>query len=138
MFNIFLVIQTIMINNNLSFYSAKILAEIIRDILYFPVWWYSRGLNNILKSLGKFLINKQKSLGLFVWIKNIFKPMYGQYDWQGMLISFFVRLVQIIIRSFVMLFWLVLVVVIICFWLLLPLLVIYKVIFQYNFINSIF
>ncbi|MDO9399694.1 MAG: hypothetical protein Q7T79_03375 [bacterium] len=119
-----------MINNNLSFYSVKILAEIIRDILYFPVWWYSRGLNNVFKFLWKFLVNKQKSLGLLIWIKNIFIPMYGQYDWQGMLISFFVRLVQIIIRSFVMLFWLVLVVLVICTWLALPLLVIYEINFQ--------
>lgn len=122
----------IMNDNNLSFYSVKILVEIIRDILYFPIWWYSRGLNNILKSLGNFLINKQKSLGLFVWIKNIFVPMYGQYDWQGILISFFVRLIQIIIRSIAMIFWIILAVLAICFWLLLPIFVIYEIIFQLN------
>lgn len=119
-----------MINSNLSFYSAKILVEIIRDVLYFPVWWYSRGLMDLLKSLGRFLSNEQKSLGLLVWVKNIFKPMYGQYDWQGMLISFFVRLVQVIIKSFIMLFLLVFAGLVVCFWLSLPLLAIYEIIFQ--------
>ncbi|MFH1233708.1 MAG: hypothetical protein V1649_03625 [Patescibacteria group bacterium] len=120
-----------MINNNLSFYSVKILAEIIRDVLYFPVWWYSRGLKNLIIFFGKFLADEQKSLGLLIWIKNIFNPMYGQSDWKGKLLSFFIRLVQIIIKSIIMLFLLALVGLIICFWLLLPLIVVYEIFFQF-------
>jgi len=119
-----------MVSNNFVFYSAKILTELVWDILYFPLWWYSRGLVKLFFSLGDFLANRQKSLALLVWVKNIFRPMYGQYDWQGMLISFLVRLVQIIIRSILMLFWLIVVGLIFIFWLVLPLLVIYEIIFQ--------
>ncbi|MBU0637152.1 MAG: hypothetical protein ABH818_02115 [Patescibacteria group bacterium] len=119
-----------MTNNNLVFYSTKILIELINDILYFPVWWYSRGIKNLLKFLAKVLFNEQKSLALLVWLKNIFQPMYGQYDWQGRIISFFIRLIQIIVRSFVMLFGFILVGLIICFWLLLPFLIINEIIFQ--------
>jgi hypothetical protein len=94
-----------MYSNSFIFYTGKIIFEIARDIIYFPLWWYSRGLFNLLLGVRDFLVDKQKSLALLVWIKNIFKPMYGQYDWQGFLISFFVRLVQIIFRSIFMLFW---------------------------------
>lgn len=116
--------------NSFLFYSLKILIEIITDVLYFPLWWYSAGLVYLIIGVRNFLVNKQKSLALLVWIKNIFKPMYAQYDWQGILISFFMRLVQIIFRSIFMIFWLVLTVAAIIFWIILPVLVIYEIFFQ--------
>jgi len=119
-----------MLTNNFFLYSGKIITELIIDILYFPLWWYSRGLLKLLIWLKKFLSNKQKFLALLVWIKNIHRPMYGQYDWQGMLISFFMRLFQIFIRSLIMLFWCVFVLIVLFFWLILPPLVIYEIIFQ--------
>lgn len=123
-----------MFYNSFIFYGVRILAELVRDILYFPLWWYSRGCFNLILSLKNFLVNKQKALALLVWIKNIFKPMYAQYDWQGMIISFFVRLVQIIFRSILMLFWLILSLAVFIFWILLPVLAVYEIIFQlYNF-----
>ena len=118
--------------NNFALYGAKILGEIGRDILYFPVWWYTRGLMLFFKKLVVFLRNREKSLALLVWIKNIHRPMYGQHDWQGMLISFFMRAAQIIIRSIAMLFWLIVAVAVFCFWLALPILAIYEIIFQLN------
>ena len=123
-------ILNFMYSNSFIFYTGKIIFEIARDIIYFPLWWYSRGLFNLLLGVRDFLVDKQKSLALLVWIKNIFKPMYGQYDWQGFLISFFVRLVQIIFRSIFMLFWAILGLAVIIFWLFLPILVIYEIIFQ--------
>ncbi|MFA6306359.1 MAG: hypothetical protein WCV70_00880 [Patescibacteria group bacterium] len=118
-------------SNSFIFYGLQILIELIQDILYFPAWWYSRGLLNIIMGVMNFLINKQKSLALFVWVKNIFRPMYAQYDWQGMLISFFMRLVQIIFRSIVMLLWLIFSLAVIIFWILFPVFVIYEIIFQF-------
>jgi len=118
-------------SNSFIFYTLQILAELVWDILYFPLWWYSRGLVNLIMGLIYFLANKQKALALFVWVKNIFRPMYAQYDWQGMLISFFMRLVQIIYRSVIMLLWLAVALAIIIFWLLFPILVIYEIIFQF-------
>jgi len=117
-------------SNSFIFYSLQILTELVWDILYFPVWWYSRGLFNLIANLMEFLSNKQKSLALLVWLKNIFRPMYAQYDWQGMLISFFMRLAQIIFRSIVMLFWLILSFAVVIFWLVLPVFIIYEIIFQ--------
>lgn len=117
--------------NSFLFYSLQIIAELAWDVLYFPVWWYGRGLVNLIMGIINFLGDKQKTLALFVWIKNIFRPMYAQYDWQGMLISFFMRLVQIIFRSIVMLFWSVFSLAVIIFWILFPVFVIYEIIFQF-------
>lgn len=119
-----------MISNNFAVYSIKIIAEIIISVIFFPVWWYSKGLWNFLKKNRDFLFNKQKSLGLLVWVRNIFKPMYGQSDWQGKLISFFMRFIQIIFRSIAMLFWIVWSIMTILFWICLPLFVIYQIFYQ--------
>lgn len=119
-----------MMTNNFVFYGTKILAELGRDILYFPLWWYTRGLGQLIISLKNFLVTREKSLALLIWIKNIGKPMYGQYDWAGHIISFFMRIFQIIIRGIAMLFWFSLALAIAGFWLILPLLVIYEIMFQ--------
>jgi len=120
-----------MFSQNFLTYSLKISGEIVRDILFFPLWWYSRGLVMFFKKLAVFLSNKQKSLALIVWIKNIFRPMYGQTDWQGKLISIFMRLMQIILRSFVMLFWVVIALIFFCVWIILPPFALYEIFFQF-------
>jgi hypothetical protein len=119
-----------MLTNNFAVYGVKILAELARDIVFFPLWWYSKGLVQLLLKLKVFLKNREKSLALLVWIKNIHKPMYGQYDWQGMLISFFMRLFQIIVRGIAMLFWLAVAFIFFWIWVLLPIFVIYEIIYQ--------
>lgn len=119
-----------MLANNSVAYGTKILAGLVAQIVYFPAWWYSRGLLRFLKYLKDFLVERERSLALLIWIKNLNIPMYGQYDWQGRLISFFMRLFQIIFRGIVMIFWLILVVAIICAWIILPFLILYEIYFQ--------
>ncbi|MAG11867.1 MAG: hypothetical protein CMI52_03620 [Parcubacteria group bacterium] len=82
------------------------LIALIKDILYLPVWWYTRGTVFIYKWLVNTSVSTWKQMGLAVWIKNLFVPMFQQYDWQGRIISFFMRLVQIIGRfiGFVIMF----------------------------------
>jgi len=119
-----------MLNNNFVLYGGKIIVEIVWDIIRFPLWWYSRGLIEVGEGLLNFLRNREKALALSVWVKNIFKPMYAQSDWQGILISFFMRLIQIIIRGLIMVFWFIFSLVVLCFWLVLPLLVVYEIFWQ--------
>lgn len=119
-----------MLSNNFVIYGSKVALDIVTDIVYFPVWWYTDGTNIVAKKLLAYLSDKQKSLGLWIWLKNLAKPMYGQYDWQGWLISFFMRLFQIIIRSIAMVFWLILALVIFSCWLVLPLFILYQIFYQ--------
>lgn len=132
-----------MISNNSYAYSFKIFIEILVEILYFPLWWYSRGLFWFLKYLFDFIRSKEKSLALFVWCKNILKPMYKQNDWQGFLISFVMRLFQIIFRSFLMLVFILLSLFALFLWIFIPLFIIYELIFQmtdlrFNWIADLF
>ncbi|MFH1744682.1 MAG: hypothetical protein ABH881_00760, partial [bacterium] len=110
--------------------SFKILIEICKDILYFPIWWYTVGLLNFVKKNLMFLANRQKSLALLVWIKNIYKPMYGQNDWQGVLISIVMRIIQIIFRSVIMFFYTILSLISVIVWIILPLFIFYEIILQ--------
>lgn len=107
-----------------------IIGELAIDIVFFPFWWYSLGLLKTAGRLTDFLAEREKSLALFVWMKNLFVPMYGQYDWQGRLISFFIRLAQIIFRSVILLFWVAVAAAAFLFWLAFPALVVYEIYWQ--------
>ena len=111
-------------------YFGKILARIIWDFLYFPVWWYSAGFINILKSVGHFYKQEEASLSFLVWLKNLFVPMYGQNDMMGRLISFFIRLIQIIFRGVIMFIIIILGLVFIAFYLSLPFLILLAILRQ--------
>ncbi len=111
--------------------SAKyIFLDIIGNVLYFPVWWYTKGL----KKSFIFCLNQikevEKYLALSIWIKNIFTPMYGQYDWQGRIISFFMRVIQIIFRSIFLLIWAILCFVLFLIWVALPALAVWQIYLQ--------
>jgi hypothetical protein len=49
------------------------------------------------------------ALSPLVWWKYLLVPMYGEYSWQGRIISFFVRLLQGIIRGVLSVVWVVIV-----------------------------
>ncbi len=110
--------------------SLALISGIIFSILYFPLWWYGVGFFCFAKRIFLFWKEQALSLAVLVWIKNIFTPMYGQYDFVGRLISFGVRLVQIIIRTIILLFWFLICLVIILLWLAFPLLLILATISQ--------
>lgn len=78
----------------------------LKDIFMFPVWWYTKGIVYMLEQLLLSARRQAASFAVNLWVRNLFVPMYGQYDWQGRIISFFVRLIQIIFRSIAYTFWL--------------------------------
>ena len=120
-----------MIKENIAQKSFKFLfKEIIFDVFYWPIWWYTGGVKKAWMRFGDSIVNGNRNLGLSVWIKNIFKPMFGQYDWQGRLISFFVRLAQIIVRSIGLVFWIIFSLIIFFVWLILPLFLILQFLFN--------
>ncbi len=110
---------------NFLTYSGKIIIQILGEILYFPLWWYSVGFLRLLVGLGKFLRNQEASLGFSIWLKNIFVPMYGQRDFTSRLISFVMRSIQIIVRGLGLLFLVLLSFLIAILWLAFPIFLIY-------------
>jgi hypothetical protein len=116
--------------HNFLTYGLKIVFQTLGNIIYFPFWWYSVGFVETIKKEAIFFRNQEKALGFSVWLTNIFVPMYGQADAAGRIISFFIRLVQIIARGLALLLWLALVIAGAILWLALPLLLIVALFFQ--------
>ena len=102
----------------------------ILNFLIFPLWWYSRGLFVVLGGSFHSIKEQQRNLALDIWLKNIFVPMYGQYDIAGRIISFFMRLAQIIGRSVALAVWTVIVAAGIGLWLVLPVVIAYHIAFN--------
>lgn len=73
--------------------------DLFRDTLRFPLWWYKDGLLLATTTIYRWAFDWHNRLGVGIWIKNWFKPMYAQYDWQGRLISLFFRSLMIIWKS---------------------------------------
>lgn len=80
-----------------------VFVDIIKSILYFPFWWYGRGLIETLQSGFGQIKYRWQILGVGVWVKYWFVPMYGQRDIAGRFISIFMRTINIIIRGFLFL-----------------------------------
>lgn len=111
-------------------YLGKVLTRIIWDFLYFPLWWYGAGFLKTLRGVLNFYRGQEASLGFSIWLKNIFVPMYGQQDFTGRIISFFIRLIQVIYRGLVMLIIIVLGLMFIIFYLGLPIAIIIAILKQ--------
>jgi hypothetical protein len=119
-----------MFRHNFFTYGGQLLFQIIWEILYFPFWWYSVGFVRTLRNARNFLRNQSEILGFFVWLKNLFRPMYGQHDFAGKAISFFIRLAQIFARGLGMLFFLLLAIIFVIFYLAIPIILILIIVYQ--------
>jgi len=107
-----------------------LLIDELRAILYFPLWWYSGGLLKMIRGCGRWINDFQQTLGFMIWVKNLFVPMFGQRDIPGRIISFFLRLVQIIFRGIVVLIFVILNLIFIICWIILPIFVLYQIYIQ--------
>jgi hypothetical protein len=116
--------------NNFLFYFGQICAGLVRDLVLFPVWWYTQGLVELIQKVVSWWSDSLKSLNLSVWLKNILVPMYGQRDLTGILISIFMRIVQIILRGFWFVCLLIAGAVVIALWIFLPVLILWQIIWQ--------
>jgi hypothetical protein len=71
--------------------------DFLGGIMAFPLWWYTRGLASAVSWVGRSVKTASATLGFNVWVKNLFVPMYGESQLSGRLISFFIRLVMIVV-----------------------------------------
>lgn len=104
------------------------MTETIGDLVLFPLWWYTKGLVRTLRGIGRAIAERQQSLALLLWIANLFRPMYGQSDWQGSIISFVFRILILIWRLVFFFIWLALCGVALFCYVALPLLALYGIV----------
>ncbi|NQU77487.1 hypothetical protein HQ544_02205 [Candidatus Falkowbacteria bacterium] len=109
-------------------FTIKYLAvDILLDFLLFPLWWYSHGLIKASQRFVRHLRYGLQITGLKIWLLNMFNPMFGEISWQGRLISFFMRLIFLIVKIISFILWFIFSLVVFLLWLALPLLIIYMV-----------
>ncbi|MCX6740533.1 MAG: hypothetical protein NTZ49_04880 [Candidatus Parcubacteria bacterium] len=105
----------------------------IRTILYFPIWWYSKGLVKMLKTTSSFIADMENTIGFWIWVKNLFVPMFGQHDIAGRIISFFLRFFQVAVKGLVMLVIMLASLIVVIIWLILPPFAIYQCLIHIKF-----
>ena len=71
---------------------GKFLLEIIFDIFRFPWWWYSDGLSDVARWSWRSLTTTRVRVGMGLFLRHFFTPMYGDYSLAGRGISLFMRL----------------------------------------------
>ncbi len=83
----------------------RMLIELVLDIVYFPIWWYTAGARHALLFCVGLVRQGNMQMAPGLWLKNIFVPMFGQYDWQGRIVSFMMRFFNVIFRSIGLFVW---------------------------------
>ena len=68
-----------------------VVKDIVLDVLLFPFWWYTTGAVQIFRWFLNRIRRASRAGGLRIWFRNFFKPMYGDYSFEGRLISFGMR-----------------------------------------------
>ena len=101
----------------------SLILDMIGEILYFPIWWYSRGLLNILNYFISSIRDTNRNLALTLLFKSLFKPMFGVQDRSGRIISLFMRLILVLARLLIFILLLFFYVLVVLFWAVLPALV---------------
>jgi len=120
---------------NIIVQATKILlVDLIGELLYFPIWWYTQGLKRVVLYVFNSIKNTNRNLAVGLMFKSLFKPMFGQYDREGRIISFFFRLILTFARTIAFLILVAIYLLAIVFWILLPVAVVWGI---YNNINTL-
>ncbi len=115
-----------------------ILVEIILDVLYFPVWWYSKGLLRAVRwARNSAAFHLQRRVALRIWLRNMFKPMYGDYSKEGRIISIAFRFIILIWKLIIAGLWIIVLWILVLLWIALPAAVVYYIVYQVTDINFI-
>ena len=109
----------------------RLTLEFFIDFLYAPLWWYTKGLKRAAQFSARLVAAGNAQFAPGIWLLNIFVPMFGQYDWQGRLVSFFVRLVNVIIRSILLIMWVLFSLFVLLLWIFIPIFVVYTLVYSF-------
>lgn len=97
-----------------------LLREFVGDVVYFPVWWYSRGLASTGRSLLSQWFGLSNRMSIPILARTMGRPMYGDYTRSGRIISFFFRIFLLVSRLVVFAVWTVVLIVAMLGWILGP------------------
>ncbi|MBI3963796.1 MAG: hypothetical protein HY341_02240 [Candidatus Kerfeldbacteria bacterium] len=107
-----------------------IAVDLVWEFLYLPIWWYTRGVMRMARYVRDQVADLVDSLGFLILVRNFTKPMFGDYTRSGKIISFFIRLIQIVIYAVIIAVWCVVLAIVFVGWLLVLPFAVYNVVYQ--------
>jgi len=107
-----------------------LMMDLLVGILYFPVWWYTVGLMKVVHMMQREAKGIAYALNLKILFRFLLKPMFGQYDIWGRIISFGVRIVHFFILFVWAIILTVLLLVLLVVWLLLPPFLVWNILYH--------
>ncbi|MFH0829114.1 MAG: hypothetical protein V1907_02950 [Candidatus Kerfeldbacteria bacterium] len=108
-----------------------VFSDVVFDVFRFPFWWYTTGTANAARFIWQEFLSILNRLSIPILVRNIGKPMYGDYSKSGRIISFFVRIIVFAFRFVGLAIWTVLLFAGFLVWLALMPFVVYEVVYQF-------
>ncbi|MDD5626524.1 MAG: hypothetical protein PHW01_00705 [Patescibacteria group bacterium] len=68
-----------------------IILDLVKEIAYFPLWWYSRGVEKYWQWAWDRIKNWDDFLAFRIMFLNLYRPLYGDYSLVGILIGPVIR-----------------------------------------------
>ena len=96
-------------NNPALLFLHFVLVDVLWDVVRFPVWWFHRAFVSGALWWARQLADGEERLALVVLMKNLGRPMFGDYTKEGRAISFGVRLIQLAVSLVIFVLWFILV-----------------------------
>jgi len=119
-----------MIRSNTMVLVKAVIWDLLGNAVYFPIWWYTRGLKRMAEFLIDFIRAMEMRLAVRIWIANILKPMYAVTDIPGRIISFLMRVFMIIVRSLALFFIIIFALIAFIFYILWPIFLVLMILVQ--------
>lgn len=97
-----------------------LLFDTVKDAIFFWIWWYTDGITRAAGYCRRLVFFVFRILPLKLFIKNITRPMFGDYSFTGRLIGFFLRLFQLIFSTLFALLAMIVIAFLFLVWIFLP------------------
>lgn len=117
---------------------GAVTAEFILSILYFPIWWYTKGLLKVIRLLMNEIKSFTHSLRLRTLFTFLLQPMFGLTDRWSKIISFFVRIVHFFILFVVTIIYSVVLIALVVVWIMLPIFIAYNILFHFELVDQLY
>ena len=112
-----------------------VLIDFALNVVYFPVWWYTTGLLKVVQLINREAGGLIRSLNLRTLARFLFKPMFGQNDIVGRIISFYVRSVHFTVLTVYTVVYTIVMSLLLVVWILIPPMIAYMIAYNLGFIN---
>lgn len=122
-------------NKHLFDIAKFVFIDVIGNIFYFPIWWYSKGLLRVILWYKNGITDFANYLAIPILFKSLFKPLFGMNDIVSRIISIVLRFVYFFVLMIVMVIYLILLTVFVLAYMLLPLFIAYNIIYQFEIID---